>query len=134
MVPGVIDKLLPGMALTEAMQIPPEEYCGRVLARICESALTQKDNLNAKFINYEQLPEAAVSTVLEHFDITYSAEEIGQMESASRFDAKMPRLRFIPDSEKKKSEASDAACRAANDWVEPFYRQLETIRRTADAN
>jgi len=55
------------------------------------------------------------------------------MEAAAQLNAKMPNMLFIPDSEKKKSEASDAAKRAAAEWVEPLYKKLETIRCGADA-
>jgi len=128
MLPGAVGQILPSLDLTKVLQMSSEEYCARVLAQTCESAINQAENRNALMINYNQLPGAVVSAMLEHFRIDYAPEEIEQIKSATQFDAKTPQLMFTPDSETKKNEASAAAREAAEKWVNPLYQQLEKIR------
>lgn len=128
MLPGAVGQILPGLDLTEIMQMPPEEYCARILARTCESAINRAQNRNARMINYNQLPEAVTSVMLEHFGINYAREEIDNIKNAAQFDAKTPRMTFAPDSQAKRNEASEAALAAAEYWVNPLYERLEKIR------
>lgn len=129
MIPGSIVHILPGMTLTDALQMPPEEYCARVLARFCESALDNCQSPNALLVNYNQLPDAVTSEIPEHFRAFYEAADIEMMKRATQFDAKTPQMNFIPDTERKKSEASKAAHQAAEKWVNPLYERLENVRR-----
>lgn len=129
MIPGVVKQILPELDLIDAVQMPPEEYCARVLARICESALMNLPNRNARIVNYTQLPEAVTSTISEHFRVDYSSADVERMKNAARFNAKTPQMNFAADSEEKKNEASGAARQAAEKWVNPLYGKLETMRR-----
>jgi hypothetical protein len=128
MIPGVVEKLLPGLNLTDVLQMPPAEYCARVLARICENALNRLPNQNALLVNYTQLPDAVTSIVLKHFRAAYAPEEIEQMKNAAQFSAKTPQMNFVPDSETKKKQAGGAAHAAAEKWVHPLYEKLERER------
>lgn len=128
MLPGAIGQILPGIDLTKVLQMPPEEYCARVLARICEGALNHAENQNALFVNYKHLPEAVTSGMLEHFRIDYAPRDIENIKSAAQFNAKVPRKTFAPDSAAKRNEASEAARNAAEKWVNPLYEQFEKIR------
>ena len=127
-IPGVIGQILPDTDLTEVWRMPPEEYCARVLARICESVLSFLPHRNALLLNYRQLPEVVSTTVLQHFRISYSPEDIETMNNAARFDAKTPQLNFTADDEAKRKQASDAAIAAAERWVNPLYENLENLR------
>jgi gluconate kinase len=128
MVPGAIGEILPGLDLTEILRMPPEEYCARILARICESAANHAQSRNALLINYNQLPEAVTSVMLEHFGVEYAPEDIENIKNAAQFNAKTPQMTFAPDSETKRNEASGAALQAAEKWVNPLYERLEKIR------
>lgn len=128
MIPGVVEEMLSGLDSSEVSQMRAEEYCARVLARICETALKCLPNRNALLVNYTQLPEAVTSTVLKHFRAAYLPEDIEQMKNAARFNAKTPQMNFVPDSETKKKQASGAAYAAAEKWVNPLYEKLENIR------
>jgi hypothetical protein len=99
------------------------------LARICESAINRAESRNALLINYNQMPDAVTSAMLEHFRVEYAPEDLEQIKSAAQFDAKTPQMTFAPDSETKRNEASEAARRAAEKWVNPLYEKLERIRR-----
>lgn len=128
MIPGVVREILPDLDSSEILQMPPEEYCARILARVCESALKRLPNRNALLVNYTQLPEAVTSAVLEHFRAVYTPADIEQMKSAAQFNAKTPQINFTPDSETKKKQASDAAHRAAEKWLNPLYEKLEKVK------
>jgi gluconate kinase len=130
MVPGSIEQLLPGLDLTEVLTMPAEEYCARVLARICESAINSAGSRNALLINYNELPEAVTSSMLEHFGVEYLPEDVQRMKNAARFNAKTPQMTFSPDSAEKREQASDAALQAAEKWVNPLYERLEKIRKS----
>lgn len=129
MIPGVVVQMLPGLKLADVLSMPAEEYCARVLARICESALAQLPNQNARPINYTELPAAATSTILEHFRLDYAPEEVEQMKLSAQFNSKMPQINFVADSETKQNQASAAAREAAEKWVNPLYEKLENLRR-----
>lgn len=128
MIPGVVGQILPDLDLTDVLKLPPEEYCARVLAQICETALNYLPNQNALAVNYEQLPEAVTSTVIEHFQAAYAPEKIERMKNAAQFNAKMPQMNFVADAETKKKQASEAAREAAAKWVNPLYERLENAR------
>jgi gluconate kinase len=128
MIPGAIGQILPGLDFMETLQMPPEEYCARVLARFCENAIGGAKSGNALMINYNQLPEVVTSAMIEHFQINYSPEDIENMKNAARFNAKTPGIPFASDSAAKRNQASDAARQAAEKWINPLYEQLEKIR------
>jgi hypothetical protein len=128
MVPGAMDTLLPGVSFTEEVQMPAEEYCARVLARFCSSALKYAGSKKALLVNYDQLPGAVAGGIGTHFGVTFTRDEIDRMNSASKFDAKTPQIFFESDTERKRTGASGAAREAAARWVDPLYEQLEIIR------
>jgi len=126
MIPGAMPELLPDVTLAAALEMPAEEYCAKILARICTDALDRSDR--GLMINYDQLPHAITGAVAEHFGISLTWAEIDQMNEAARFNAKTPQMTFEPDSASKRTEASDAARAAAAKFVDPIYEQLETTR------
>lgn len=129
MIRGVMNRLLPGLPLMEALQMPGEEYCARVLARFCETALERSDSEKALFVNYDQLPGAVTGEIAGHFGISFSAEEAAKMNSAANFDAKTPQLSFASDSESKRKGATEAVQAAAGAWLDPLYKQLDAIKK-----
>lgn len=127
MIPGVIGQMLPGIELNEILHTPAEEYCARVLAQICRAAINCAQTSNAPMINYDQLPEAVTSVIVEHFRAEFTPEEIEQMKRAAQFNAKEPSFTFVPDSDTKRKQASEAALREAEKWVNPLYEELEKM-------
>lgn len=128
MIPGMVGNILPGLDLADVLPMSGEEYCARVLARICESALEHLPHRNARLVNYTELPEAVTSSVLEHFRLAYAPEDIERMKALTQFNAKTPQMNFVADSETKKKQASVAAREAAEKWVNPLYEKLENLR------
>lgn len=132
MIPGVIENLLPDFTFDDILQMSAEEYCARVLGRICQSILKHTNNADVLLINYNQLPEACLSIIPDHFKADYNSENIEKMRVAANFDAKTPQFYFTFDVKSKNEEASDAARNAADNYVKPYYRKLERIRLKLD--
>jgi gluconate kinase len=131
MIPGSLGHLLPDLNFHEALQMPAEEYCARVLGRFCESViykLQDGENGNVLLVNYRQLPEAVTSTILDHFGVRYSVEDIDKMKAAAHYDAKMPQVPFVSDSGAKREQASEAATKAAKGGLNFLYEKLESMR------
>lgn len=127
MIPGAVGQILPGLDFMESLQIPPEEYIARVLARFCESAIEEATGDNALLVNYNELP-GAIDKIIEHFRVEYSPEEMESIKRKARFNAKTPSFSFTSDSEEKRSMASEAGMQMAEKWLNPLYERLEKLR------
>ena len=125
MVPGVLDPRLFGIDPREIAEMAPEEYCARVLAAICRSALAHRDE-QALFLDYRELPGAVFDRVLGSFGLTCDAAEHATMERVSHLDAKNPALTFPTDGEASEREAIPELREAADRWVRPLYEELLT--------
>ncbi len=97
-VPQLLDPHLFGIDMTEAMTMPPPEYCARVLRRILEAATGEQSE---SLVNYRDLPEAVFGCVLPRFGMSLTAETRTAMVGASGSHSKKPGDRF--------SRADDAA-------------------------
>jgi gluconate kinase len=128
MVPGGIEPELFGMTLDEVFKMPQEEYCARVLARICEAALQHHQSCSGMMINYEQLPDAAWTTVADFFGVEVSDADKQEFRRVAKLDAKNPRLGFESDSQAKQKNASKAVLDASARWLAPLYERLEAAR------
>ena len=128
MVPGGMDQLMPELSLTKALQMSGEEYCAKILAAFCSTALEHARDENALLVNYDQLPEAVGGAIADHFDVPFDEIEIDHMRAAAQFNAKTPQMFFEPDVARKLAEAGPEARKAAATWVDPIYEQLENIR------
>jgi gluconate kinase len=127
MIPGALREMLPGMGLNDILQIPGEEYCARILERICRTAISCAHKSSALVINYDRLPEAVTSDIIGHFRAEFTPEEIERMQRKAQFNAKERSFFFTPDGETKRKEASEAAVRAAEKWANPVYEKLEKM-------
>jgi hypothetical protein len=133
MIPGAIGKIFPQMNLFEILQLPIEERFACTIATFCQSALENSKSPRRKFINYNQLPFAVTDDVCSHFGVSFSDEEIENMQNSSKFHAKTPRMEFSPDGDKKRKEASPEVVHFAEKFVNPLYEKLENLRlQTSD--
>jgi hypothetical protein len=127
MVPGSIGQDVFGFKASQTTQ-PPETYCAKVLARICDGALREYAPGTALLVNYRQLPAALWTDVLPHFGVPCSDRDRAAMADAARYDAKNPQLPFINDSAAKQELATDKVRSAAHELGRRHAR-LETLRR-----
>jgi hypothetical protein len=130
MIPGLIKEILPELSFQESLEMPPEEYCARVLGKICRVALAPLKKGEGLAVNYTELPEG-VNAILKHFNVAFDEKSIEKMFAAAKYNAKNPYLNFSADSEKKKREAGAAAIAAAEKFVNPFYEEFESVRKNA---
>jgi hypothetical protein len=123
MVPGAIEPGLFGLDEEQILQMPPEEYCARVLAAIYRSALDHLDE-RPLVLDYRRLPGAVVESILPAFGLECDEADLERMRAVAGFDAKNPHLFHSPDAEAKQRDASPALRRAAEQWVQPLYEEL----------
>src|SRR4051812_917393 len=123
MVPGAMNPALFGVDGAAIAGMPPEEYCARVLAAICRSALEHRD-AKALFLDYRELPGAVHDRILDAFGLTCDAAEREAMEAVTLRDAKNPVLPFPGDRDGRAADVSPELRRAADRWVRPLYEEL----------
>lgn len=128
MVPWVIEPELFDMDATSIIHVQPEEYCARVLAKICQAALQNLNSMPSMLVNYRQLPQVVWSSILDFFDMRYTSIDVDRMRTAAQFDSKNPKLYFENATTSKRCEASDLVYEISSRWVVPVYEELEARR------
>jgi len=113
------------MKRDEVYEIEPEEYCSRVLARVCEAALRHNKGSRGMMINYAQLPEAVLTHILDFFGVEITDSKKEALLTVARLDAKNPSFAFERGSKRNGTEAIRAAVAR---WLLPVYEQLEATR------
>ena len=129
MVPGLLGEIIPELSFNKSLQISTEEYCARVLGEICKNPLESLKNGEGLAVNYSELPDAMNDKIMKHFNISLNRNDLEKMSATAKFNAKSPQINFTDDSETKKREAGAAAVQAAEKFVNPYYRELENIRK-----
>jgi hypothetical protein len=127
MIPGVLGPDLFGVASSSDL-LQPEDYCARVLARICEPVLQNYAKGTSLLVDYRQLPLALWTTIMPHFGMECSNSDRAAMAEVARHDAKAPSFQFTPDVEAKQQEASATTRSVADARLGDIYRRLETLR------
>lgn len=129
--PGILHPAVVGMEMSASIALPHEEYCARILARVCRFGLAHHRTYGGKLVNYRELPEFVCSGLLPHFDVEYPAADLELMRSAALENAKRPNSPFEADSAAKRESASQSLRELAQQWIEPVYRELEAARVAA---
>jgi len=135
MVPGMLDPVMFGLDPRELWITRLDEYCARVLARLCESALEHHTLGGGMLLNFSELPGAVESQVVPFFGARRSESELALMREAAQFDAKRPGLPFEHDTATKQAEADLEIRELAEKIAGPAYARLEKERvgrRAAD--
>lgn len=132
MMTGALEPALLGLDFMSVVQMPREEYCARVLAKICRHALEIRSGL--LLLNYRQLPEAIWSLLPDYCSVDYRSADLDLMRRAAQFDAKSPGLNFADDTAAKHHDATASIHQLAEQWLNPLYEQLETTRLAQTPN
>ncbi|HEY4087044.1 MAG TPA: aspartyl/asparaginyl beta-hydroxylase domain-containing protein [Bryobacteraceae bacterium] len=130
--PGAMDPAILGMR-REDITIPRDEWCARVIAAFCESALRYRSDPQGLFVNYRDLCEAGPAILLHHFGAGMDDTKQASMDLAMAADAKFPSRPFQPDGESKRDAAPDALRQLCVRTVNPLYRELEAAAESAFA-
>jgi hypothetical protein len=128
-VPGLIEPHLFGFEPAVLNQISLNEYCAQVLASLCRAAARYYQPGTTLLINYQQLPEAVYSALLNFWGVDYSAADIERMRQVTQFHAKYPQLDYENDTHQKQHAADDRLRELAGPWLEVVYQLLEMLRQ-----
>jgi len=123
MIPGVIEPELFGLDNSTILEIPPEDYCARVLGAVFAAALQRLPD-GGLLVNSSQLP-AALAAISGFFDLSWTDIELEVMTPGAA------RWNLLTESDRN----STASCRdagrlteAARAWAYPAYDALEQAR------
>jgi gluconate kinase len=129
LVPGLVELGLPGLDVTSTAHMPPEEYCARALACICNAGLEQLRTGGGRAVNYSELPDVVCTSLKDYFRLDCTAADLDQMRNVTQFDAKNPSLFFEKKSANKNKEAPPLVREMSARWIEPVYAELESLRK-----
>ena len=129
LVPGVIEPGLFGLELDAAITYEPEEYCAIILARICEAALSHHKAGRSMFIDYNRLPKAVWTTVLDFFRVNCTKDDLERLIQAAQFYSKSPSFHFQDDSAAKNRQASRQLIQVTDRWLALVYEKLQAACR-----
>ena len=108
--------------------IRAEDYCARVLNKICASIIDNYGEGGGLLVNYRELPGAIGTRILPHFGVTCSDDEREVVDRVARYDAKAPSFEFADDTASKQHEATDMVRATAERQLSDVYRRLEDLR------
>lgn len=125
MVSEIISPSLYGIDDAEGMR--GEEYCARVLNKICTAVVDNNGEGGGLLVNYRELSDAFWTRILPHFGVACSERERDAMSRAARYDAKAPNFEFANDTAAKQREATELIRTLADRHLGGVYRQLEDL-------
>jgi hypothetical protein len=123
-IPGLMDPQLLGLD-ADAASLPREEWCARVLAAFCRSALCSRGDDGGLFVDYRELPAAVSGSIARHFGITPDETGAARMREAAAVDAKNPMMPFQSDTAGKQEEAQPLRDLAARAGLPELYAELQ---------
>lgn len=116
-----------GLPVADAVRMPREVYCARVLGRITQAVARRPVDAGA-LVHYEELPHAVWERIAPRFGMTPAPEEVDAMRRRALYNAKRPDLLF-QDDRAAKQQAAHAELAAANaGWISAHVAHLESLR------
>ncbi|MBK9655771.1 MAG: aspartyl beta-hydroxylase [Rhodanobacteraceae bacterium] len=128
MLPGASSHGVPGLDLGSAVSMPAEQYLAMILKLHMRSALEHRNSPRGLYVDYADLPEAALPAILAHWRMAPDASEIARMLTKARRNAKQPASDFVADSGRKQESASPEARQVCDSMLLPAYEALRAIR------
>jgi hypothetical protein len=128
MLPGGIDPALLGLPPEPAMSL--DRFGAFVLDRFCRAAIEHYGTGGGLLVEHRELPQAVPNRLLDHFALSYGAEELARMRETARFDAKQPGRRYSDDSDEKRRNASAEIRDLAATLLVPLHARLDALRRS----
>jgi gluconate kinase len=129
MLPGYIKPEWLDLDMETVSRLSLDEYCARVLAKFCETALRYRDLGQSLLVNYRQLPDIFFSSLLDHFRVSYTPDELARMRRVMQFHAKSPAMTFTSDTADKQRAVTEEVRQLAALWIDPLYEELEAARQ-----
>jgi hypothetical protein len=128
MIPGIVDPRLFDLDPVAVAQMPSEEYCARVLARIGEAATMQATPGRGRLVNFTELPAVMWELLGKFFGVEWTRDDCARMQRASLANAKSPALPHTDDRAAKQREASAEILRYVDALLREPYERLESLR------
>ena len=126
--PGILDPSIIGLDARSVLHLSLEEYCGRILGAVYAAAVMYAASGGLLLMNYSQLPERAVSQVLEWCALADSDQARERLYSTAQFDAKTPSLPYNAADASARAGSRPQALDVAARFVDVSYLHLESIR------
>ena len=126
MIPGTVELEYFGLNMAENSSL--DEFCARVLGRVCEAAVEHHECGHGRLVHFRELTGAMTSWLPKFFGMKCNDAEIAQMHNAAQFNAKTPALTYEDDSAAKQREATDEIKEFAQRWIAAPYEKLEQLR------
>jgi hypothetical protein len=123
--PGAMKPDVLDMRFEDVTSLSRAEWCTRVLAGFCRSALRFRDDPNGLVLNYNRLPGAVWTTAARHFGTSFRDDEVARMRETACFDAKSPSAVFHADGDTKQRESEREIRDLAESHLRPLYLELE---------
>lgn len=123
-----------GVSPAEVAAMSLEERCARSIGSFYSQAYTVAND-RGMLLNYNQLSVPVISSVLEFFKVSPSAEEQEAIARACRLYSKEASgtRPFVADAGTKQKLASDLIRETAARWANEPYRQLEHKRQNVNS-
>src|SRR5262249_53015956 len=130
--PGEVEPALVGLTWPQVATMPMERYCAVILRAICTAAVEQYAQGGGLLIDHDELPEAACTRLLEHFELHYDGADLSRMNAAARLDAKQPTRLYVDDREAKRSMVTSEIRYASETLLDPLRARLQALRAELD--
>jgi hypothetical protein len=128
MVPGMLEPELLGFDPASVEPHALDLYAARVLGAICEAAVSHRVLGRGMLVNYADLPAAVSTSIAAHFDIGLDDGDLARMHAVTQRHAKRPYERYDDEHDVGRQPAAAHLSRLAEQWVDPWYQQLESAR------
>jgi hypothetical protein len=128
MMPHFVQAESYGIPLDDAIQLTRVQYCARVLASVCRSALEYHQKDPMLLINYQQFPDVIWNELARYWGLNFNASELEILRANAGTDAKHPEISFHGDSEQKRQAASPELIEETERLIRPVYDELEAER------
>jgi hypothetical protein len=128
---GQVDPRELGLDPVSANDLDRDQYHARILACICNAAVTNHTQGQSHFVNYLELPQFVERFLPGFFGFSCTSETRQQMHQRALFDAKDVSIGFQDDREQKRRRMTDAIRHAAA-LLNDVYQDMEAIRRQRD--
>jgi len=104
MMSGLNARATLGLSLVEAVGIPREEFCMRVIVEILD-AMRAAAPPSDRLVAYEELPDAIWSRIGPEFGLPFADTTIARIRAQGGMHAKDPLRGFVPDADEKHAAA-----------------------------
>jgi hypothetical protein len=124
----MVDPSIIGLDLAGAVQLDRNEYMSRMLAAVYAAGVEGARNGQVMLMNYTELPEAALSRLLEWCGLADRDDLRERLLAVTQFDAKTPSLPYDRTEIAQRPARNQEVVDAVAHFSSGCYKQLEALR------